>query len=137
MDDIRKLQERNADLEQQNKSLQESVGRWRRKAQDAAPRFVYVSERHERGQHFISVPVKGLPADVPLHDAQEYIRAHILPKFYPYLYHNIYTSQRHGGWVVTLRIDDNLIDMSTLPATDDINSSCLHEDEILSNGRGP
>jgi hypothetical protein len=116
MNDIQELQKRINDLEQQNKSLQESVGRWRRKAQEATPRFEYVSERHERGFHYISVPAEGLPSDEPLHEAQEYIRAHILPKFYPYQYHSCYTSRRFGGWVVTLCTQDTIIDMNSFPS---------------------
>lgn len=109
--DISKLQQRIIDLEQQVKNLQESVGRWRRMAQGAPPRFVYVSERHERGHHYISVPVEPLPADTPLHEAQEFIRDNIIPKFYPYRYYNCYSSKRYGGWVVTLMKEDRIIDM--------------------------
>jgi hypothetical protein len=120
MDEIIKLQQRMAHQEQQIKNLQESVGRWKRKAQETAPRFEYVSERHERGHHFISIPVEGLPSDVPLHEAQEYIRAHVLPKFYPYKYHNCYSSRRYGGWVVTLIKEDRTIDMDQVPASEEL-----------------
>lgn len=115
MDDDISKQKRIADLEQQVKKLQESVGRWRRKAQAAEPRFEYVSERYERGHHYISIPVEGLPSDAPLHEAQEYIRFHILPKFYPYRYHNCYSSWRYGGWIVTMVQEDKTIDMEEIP----------------------
>jgi hypothetical protein len=113
------LQERNNQLELQVRSLQESIGRWRRKAEDKAPRFVYVSERHERGNHYISIPVEGLPSDTPLHEAQEHIRNHVLPKFYPYKYYNCYSSRRYSGWVVTLVREDRSVDMDAGPASVD------------------
>ena len=119
LDDISKLLQRIAYIEQQNKTLQESVGRWRRKAEDKAPRFVYVSERHERGNHYISIPVEGLPSDTPLHEAQEHIRDHLLPKFYPYKYYNCYSSRRYSGWVVTLVREDRAVDMDAIPASTD------------------
>ncbi|OAS13238.1 hypothetical protein [Paenibacillus oryzisoli] len=113
MDDTSKLQERIAYLEQQNRNLQESIGRWRRKAQGSATRFVYASERHERGNHYISVPIEGLPADTPLHEAQVFMRNNVLPRFYPYKYWNCYSSKRYGGWVVTLVKEDRTIDMDS------------------------
>jgi hypothetical protein len=118
MDQTNKLQQRIADLEQQVKNLQESVGRWKRLAQEKGKgaRFEYVQQRHERGNHYISVPVEGLPSDTPLHEAQEYIRAHVIPKFYPYRYYNCYSSKRYGGWVVTLVKEDRTVDMDEIPA---------------------
>lgn len=116
MDETIKLQKRVADLQQQVRNLQESVGRWRQKAEESPPRFEYVSERHERGHHFISVPVAGLPSDMPLHETQEYIRAYILPRFYPYRYYNCYSSKRYGGWVATLVKEDRTIEMDEVPA---------------------
>lgn len=110
-DNEQQLKRRIEDLERQVKHLQESVGKWRRKAQGSAPRFEYVAERHERGMHFISVPVTGAPADMTLHEIQKYVRLHVLPKFYPYRYWNVYTSKRYGGWVTTLIVDDNVVDM--------------------------
>jgi hypothetical protein len=114
MDEIRKLNDRITQLEQQNRDLQERVGRWRRKAQGASARFEYVAERHERGHHYISIPVEGLPTDTPLHEAQEFIRGHVLPQFYPYRYWNCYSSKRYGGWVVTLVKVDQTIDMESV-----------------------
>jgi hypothetical protein len=119
-DEIRKLQERITHLDQQNKNLQESVGRWKRLAQEKGNRlrFEYVQQRHERGQHFISIPVEGLPSDSPLHEAQDYIRIQVLPKFYPYRYYNCYSSRRYGGWVVTLAKEDKTVNMDEIPASD-------------------
>lgn len=116
MSDPEILQERNRQLELQVRNLQEGIGRWRRKAEDKSPRIVYVSERHERGHHYISIPVEGLPSDTPLHEAQEYIRDHVLPKFHPYKYYNCYSSRRYSGWVVTLVREDKSVDMDAGPA---------------------
>lgn len=115
MSDPEFLQERNNQLELQVKNLQEAVGRWKREAQVREPRFEYVQQRHERGQHYISVPVEGLPSDTPLHEAQEHIRDHVLPKFYPYKYYNCYSSRRYGGWVVTMVREDKAVDMDAIP----------------------
>ncbi|NHN33557.1 hypothetical protein [Paenibacillus agricola] len=116
MSDPEFLQERNSQLELQVRNLQESVGRWKREAQGKPPRFEYVQQRHERGQHYISVPVESLPSDTPLHEAQEYIRDHVLPKFYPYKYYNCYSSRRYSGWVVTMVREDRDVDMDAGPA---------------------
>jgi hypothetical protein len=111
MGDIEQLQHRIAELEGQVRHLQESVGKWRRKAQEAAPRFTYVSERHERGMHYISIPVADAPSDLTLHEIQQHVRDNLLPQYYPYRYYNVYTSKRHDGWVTTLVKEDNVIEM--------------------------
>jgi hypothetical protein len=111
-----KDKQRIAQLEDQVRRLQEGIGRWKRKANGVAPRFTYVSERHERGSHYISIPVEGLPGDAPLHEAQEYMRREVIPRFYPYKYSGCHTSKRYSGWVVTLVKSDNTVDMSDIPA---------------------
>jgi len=109
---IDEARQRISDLEDQVKRLQESVGKWKRKAMGASRNFTYVSERHERGTHYISVPVSGAPADLTIHEIQEYVREYVLPEFYPYRYWNVYTSKRMGRWVTTLYKEDTTIDMS-------------------------
>ena len=79
-------------LKAEKRSLQEAVGRWKRKALGAKANFVYVAERHESGIHYISIPVP-LPADDPLHEVQKFVRSAVLPKYYPYRYHNVYSSK--------------------------------------------
>lgn len=111
MNDLESQKRRIDDLECQVRHLQECVGKWRRKAQGAAARFEYVSERHERGMHFISIPVTDAPSDLTLHEIQEYLRDNVLPKYYPYRYYNVYTSKRFDGWVTTLVKEDDTIDM--------------------------
>jgi hypothetical protein len=125
MDETIKLQKRVSDLEQQVKNLQESVGRWKRLAQEKGKevRFEYVQLRNERDYHYISVPVEGLPSDTPLHEAQEYIRLQVLPKFYLYRYYNCYSSRHYGGWVVTMMQEVRTIDMKSLPAPDPVSST--------------
>jgi hypothetical protein len=90
-----------------------------REAEGKPPRFEYVQQRHERGHHYISVPVEGLPSDTPLHEAQEHIRARVLPKFHPYKYYNCYSSRRYSGWVVTLVREDRAVDMDAGPVPTD------------------
>lgn len=111
MDEAQGLKQRIHDLEQQVKGLQEAVGKWKRKAQGASRNFTYVSERHERGTHYIQVPVVGAPADLTLHEIQEYVRDNILPIFHSYKYFNVYTSKRLGGWITTLCKEDTTIQM--------------------------
>lgn len=108
--------------EEHIQELQEAVGRWRRQAKRAKPHFQYVQQRHERGQHYISVPVEGLPADTSLHEAQEYIRDHVLPLYHPYQYYNCYSSKRYGGWVTTLTKKDDVVNMNKKKANIDASS---------------
>jgi hypothetical protein len=103
-------------LELQVKRLQEAVGAWKRKANGAIA-FEYVSQRHEKGRHFIGVALPGLPADLDHHEVQEYVRDIVIPRYYPYEYHNIYSSKRFGGWVATLVRPDDMIDMGVGPAS--------------------
>jgi hypothetical protein len=115
MGEVEKMLQRIAELESQVRGLQEAVGKWKRKAQGASRNFEYVAERHERGMHYISVPVTDAPSDLTLHEIQEHVRDHVLPKFYPYRYWNVYTSKRYGGWITTLVMNDDTVDMSELP----------------------
>ena len=81
MDDVNKLQKQIEMMEKRIKSLQESVGRWKRKARGAKGNFTYVSERHEHGRHFISISVPNVPADSTIHEVQRFIRKYVLPKY--------------------------------------------------------
>lgn len=118
MNDVEMLQGRIRQLEQQVKRLQESVGTWKRKALGAIA-FNHVSERHEYGHHYIGVALPGLPADLDLHEVQLYVRDYVIPRCYPYKYHNLYSSKRFGGWVTTLVRPDKTIDMDVGPASSD------------------
>lgn len=94
--------------------LQEAVGRWRRMAQEKAPRPHYLKERHDHNIHFVDIIVSDIPPDTPLHDAQLHIKKTILPVYYPYAYHACYRSKKYG-WVATLTVPDYEVDMSYRP----------------------
>lgn len=100
-------------------NLQEAVGRWKRKAQDKAPRPEYLKERHDHSVHFVDVIVSDIPADTPLHEAQRHMLATIIPQYYPYQYQACYRSKKYG-WVCTLSKYDNEVDMAYLPPTTSI-----------------
>jgi len=133
MDDVHKLQKQIEMMEKRIKSLQESVGRWKRKARGAKGNFTYVSERHEHGRHFISVLVPNVPADSTIHEVQRFIRKYVLPKYYPYRYWSVYTSRKFGGWVVTLWKEDHTVDMSYVPGIDSLEGeeACEEDEEEL------
>jgi hypothetical protein len=116
-------------MEKRIKSLQESVGRWKRKARGAKGNFTYVSERHEHGKHFISISVPNVPADSTIHDVQRFIRDYVLPKYYPYRYWSVYTSKKFGGWVVTLWKEDHTVNMSYVRGLDPLEGEEAYEDD--------
>jgi hypothetical protein len=116
MAELEQLKKQIATMEKRIKSLQESVGRWRRKAQGAKGNFSFVSERHEHGKHYISISLPVVPADSTIHEVQKFIRHYIIPKYDPYRYWNVYSSKRLGGWVVTLWKEDHEVDMNYFPS---------------------
>lgn len=101
-------------LQDHIKYLQETVGRWKRMAQDKAPHPAYLKERHDHDVHFIDVIVSDIPSDTPLHDAQRHMLATIIPVYYPYKYHACYRSRKYG-WVCTLSKYDDEVDMTYFP----------------------
>lgn len=136
MEEIEKLQKQIQAMEKRIKFLQESVGRWKRKARGAKGNFIYVSERHEHGKHFISISVPDIPADSTIHEVQRIIRAYVLPKYYPYRYWSVYTSKKYGGWVVTLWKEDHTVDMSYVPGLEpqEAEEVYVDDEEELSKG---
>lgn len=101
-------------LKKHVRDLQESVGRWKRQAQEQAPRPEYLKERHDHNVHFVDVIISDIPADTPLHEAQRHMLATIIPVYYPYQYHACYRSKKYG-WVCTLSKYDADVDMTYLP----------------------
>jgi hypothetical protein len=94
--------------------LQKDVGRWRRMAQDKAPRPEFVRESHdERNRHIIDVALKSIAGDLHYLDVLDYLKYDFLPKHYPYYYLSIYHSKRLDSWVVRIAKDD-VTDMETL-----------------------
>ncbi|NRD77379.1 hypothetical protein HPT25_07685 [Bacillus sp. BRMEA1] len=108
------LEKENIQLKNHIRNLQEAIGRWKRMAQDKAPRHEYLRERHDHDFHFIDVIVSDIPEDTPLHEAQKHMLETIIPKYHPYIYHACYRSKKYG-WVCTLSKYDDEVDMTYLP----------------------
>ncbi|WP_017754979.1 hypothetical protein [Calidifontibacillus oryziterrae] len=117
-DQITKLIDENKRLVEHVKELQETVGRWKRKANEQNPRPVFLRESHDQySNHIIELIIEDLPGDAPLGELLNHLKFKVLPDHFPYKYYSAYTSKKAKGWVVKL-YKTHKVDMSYLPRID-------------------
>src|SRR5690625_5139401 len=76
-------------LQQHVKELQESVGSWRRKAQEKDPLRECIREGYGNGKHYKVYAVTDIPGDLPIQEVLKEIKEHFLPSVDPYAFERV------------------------------------------------
>lgn len=93
-------------LKEENNRLRETIGRWRRLAQEKSPRRECMREGYSTdygGYHYKVYLVQDVPSDLPIQEVLQVLRESFLPKVFPYQFRKIDYSRRFNGWLVEVQ----------------------------------